>query len=505
MSIQKRFISNGLIMTATSLLLRCVGVVFNTFISNKLGSEGMGVYSLVQSVFGFAVTFACSGINLGTVRLVSDALAVNNYISVKVAIKKCVLYSIFFSSVATSVLFFGARFIGLRLLCDVRTVKSIRFLAFSLPFISLSSVFNGYYSAVRRVYKNASVIILEQFLLIGITTKIISLYAFKGVEYACISVAVGSLLAEICSLLFNYILFLIDVKKHISNNGTLQQKLGRKLVGISLPLALSSYARSGLVTVEHLLIPYGLRKSGVTFSQSMAKYGLIQGMVFPIIMFPSCIIYSFAGLLVPELARMNERKQLDKINRVAETVLNYSLIYAIGTAGLLICFAYELSVVIYNSAESFSYIYLFAPLVTVMYLDAAVDGILKGLNEQIYSMKINIIDASFSVLLVYFLVPHFGIKGYIVAIFVCEILNCSLSLTRLVKICDINFSLFKSVFLPLFYIVLSTATVTLFFEFFNITKITVASNLVLRILLILTLYLLLNYITHKKPKVHQLA
>ena len=95
-----KFISNGLIMTATSLLLRYAGIIFNTYISASIGAEGMGVYGLVQSVFGFAVTFACSGVNFGTVRVVSEALATDNRQGAIKAVKYAVLYALFFSSVA---------------------------------------------------------------------------------------------------------------------------------------------------------------------------------------------------------------------------------------------------------------------------------------------------------------------------------------------------------------------------------------------------------------------
>ena len=481
--------------------MRWIGILFNTYISNKLGAEGIGIYSLVQSVFGFAVTFACSGVNLGTVRMVSEALAGNCYGDVRTALKKCVYYSLFFSSISMLFLLFGANFIGIKLVKDIRTVKSIRFLAVSLPFISLSSVFNGYYYAVRRVYKNSFISIFEEGFQIAITVKILSLFMLKGIEYACVAVALGTLFSEILSLSVNYIIFSLDLKKHIKKTEKTSLGLGKKLISISLPLALSSYARSGLVTIEHLLIPIGLRKYGASFSESMSVYGLIHGMVFPIIMFPSCIVYSLAGLLVPELARFNENMQKNKIDSTVTTVLKYTLIYSIGVAGILICFAYELSITIYNSTEAYTYIRLFAPLVSVMYLDAAVDGMLKGLNEQIYSMKINIADASMSVLFVYFLVPRLGVRGYIISIFVCEIFNCGLSLTRLIKICDPQISLFKCIFKPVICVIISTITITYMFEITNLTVLTGGQNLFLRIFLTVCLYLIINFTKTKRKKI----
>jgi len=496
----KKFIANGFILTITSIFLRWVGVFYNTYISNKLGTEGMGVYTLVQSVFGFAITFACSGINLGATRLISEALANNNYSELKKSLKNCICYSLLFSLTALFVVYSGAVFIGEKVLGDVRTIKAIRLLALALPFISLSSVFNGYFSAVRRVYKSASVMILEQFIQIGVTVNILSFYAIKSVEYACMAVAVGILIAEISSLLYNFILWYIDSRKYKTSDYSINKNLSKKLLSISLPLALSTYVRSGLITIEHLLIPYGLRKNGATYSQAMSTYGLIQGMVFPIIMFSSCIIYSFAGLLVPELAAYNEKKQYNLINKTVSKVICFSLIFSVGVAGVLMCYAYELSVVFYNSSEAYYYIRLFAPLVVIMYLDGAIDGVLKGLNEQLHSMKINIADAFMSVLLVYFLVPHLGVNGYIIAVFVCEIFNCGMSLTRLVNICQPEISIIKSMLIPIFYIIVSSICVTGVFHYMGITRLTSKSNLAIRVLFTVLLYTFLNFRKKKTRK-----
>ena len=488
----KKFLLNGLILTATSFFLRWTGVLFNSYISKKLGSEGMGIYTLVQTLFGFAVTFACSGINLGTTRLVSEALARGRVREAKTAIKKCVIYSLSFSLTALAFLYIGANFLGCKILGDPRTVKSIRILSLSLPFVSLSSVFNGYFSAARKAYKSASVIFIEQFACISITVKTLSLLLGKGLEFACVSVAIGTFIAEAISLAFNIILYALDIWKLKIQNTRVNKQLSKKLFKISLPLALSTYVRSGLVTVEHLLIPYGLRKNGATLASSLSSYGLIQGMVFPVIMFPSSIIYSFAGLVVPELSRYNELNDKSKINRAVTIILRYSLLYSIGMAGIITCFSYEISLVFFGNAEAHSYIKLFAPLITIMYLDGAVDSILKGLNEQLYSMKINIADAFLSVILVYTLIPKFGIKGYIIAIFVCEIFNCCMSMLRLVKICSPTFYVGKFIFGPITNVIISTAAITLIFKFLDITYFTSATNLVLRIICVLMLYVILS-------------
>lgn len=61
-----RFFKNGLILTLSALAMRIVGVSFNSFITSKVGADGIGLYTLIMSVYGFSVTVASSGVHLAT-------------------------------------------------------------------------------------------------------------------------------------------------------------------------------------------------------------------------------------------------------------------------------------------------------------------------------------------------------------------------------------------------------------------------------------------------------
>ena len=54
------FLKNAFILTATSLLLRTVGMFFRVYMSGKIGAEGMGLYQLIFSIYVLASTFATS-------------------------------------------------------------------------------------------------------------------------------------------------------------------------------------------------------------------------------------------------------------------------------------------------------------------------------------------------------------------------------------------------------------------------------------------------------------
>jgi stage V sporulation protein B len=324
-------------------------------------------------------------------------------------------------------LYFGSDFIAQSWLGDVRTVHSIQLLAVSLPFLVMCSILHGYFTAVRRTYKSAVSLIFEQFTRITVTALALTLFFATDVESACLCVVAGGVIAEIISFLFCYILYRIDRRK-LTRKANRPAKLNRRIFSIAIPVALSSYVRSGLLTVEHLLIPKGLLKYGYNSAQALAAYGVISGMVFPVIMFPSALLFPFGDLLIPELAGYFSSGAREKISRLTRKVFHITLIFSVGISTILWVCAEDLGQLLYSNADAAFYIKVLSPLVTVMYLDHLADGILKGIDQQNSVMAYNLLDSSLSVILVLTLVPAIGINGYVITIYITDFVIFSRSL-----------------------------------------------------------------------------
>ena len=490
----QKFFKNAMTLTLTALLMRSVSVAFNVYISNKVGAEAIGLYTLLGSVYGFALTLATSGINLAVTRMVAEAMGKNNDKLIKLSMKRCIGYALFFGFSASALLFFLSEPIGIAWLADERTVRPLRLMSITLPLIALCSAINGYFTAVRRVAKNAASQILEQGIKIGATVVLLTAVFPSGIENACMALVLGGAASELFSFIVMLCLYIYDKKRYISNSGDSVEgkKVTRRLLGIALPVAFSTYARSGLLTIEHSLIPKGLRKNGSTREHSLSVYGTLTGMVMPVVLFPSALISSFAGMTIPELAECMARGHKRRIRYICERVFQLALIFSIGVSAILICFSSELGQVIYGSETASLYIKLLAPLVPAMYLDSTTDAMLKGLGEQFYSMNVNIIDALVSVILVYFLLPIYGIEGYIFIIFLMEILNFALSATRLMAKTGLRPKIFPWVVKPLFCAVVS-ALISNFI--FSRAQATGAPALVFHIVIATAIYMILLFIT----------
>lgn len=496
----KRFVLSGLVVTVVSLLVRAVSVSFNVYLSNKIGAVAMGIFTLISTVYGFAVTVATSGIGLATTKLVAEATEEDGKktSTVRCTVQKCVIYALCFSTGATIILFLLSPWIGESILHEIHTVKPLQAMALTLVPLSLSSVLSGYFIGVRRVYKNAAVVIIGQAVRIFGCVFLFAVLGSDDVESACLSIALGAVASEAISLFLQFIFYIAEVPERSGKNLTSCEgrTIKKKLLATALPVAFSAYVRSALVTIEHLLIPWGLERSGATRDVSLAAYGTVHSMVFPLVLFPSAISGSFAGLLVPEIAEANAKGDDARIERIIERVFSTVLVFAIGTAGIFACFSEELSRVIYPETNAAKFILMIAPLVPVMYLDTSVDSILKGLGEQVYCMGVNIADAMLSVILVWMLLPALGIHGYIVTVYFTEIVNATLSIARLLCVTKIKAHPVRWLVKPLICIVASAGIVRFFLFRFNIL-VNTSFSLGVQITLTISIYLLLLMVTKK--------
>ncbi len=423
-----KIIKHTLIMTAVNLIMRSVSVAFNAYLTNRIGSSGIGLFQLVTSVYSLAVTFSSAGIKLATTRIAVEINTRKNH-DIGKSLVICIVYAGFAGSLIGLILLVFSDFISAKWIGNINTAHSLKILSLSLPFVSVSSALGGYFTAIEKVPQFSFIQMLEQCAKI-----IITVFLLGKTSDSVTAIVMGMTAAEIISCSLSMIL-----KRKTGTIKTDKPPMGLyKFLRIALPDAAGSCARSVLLTAEHLMIPKGFQKSGSDSKEALSAYGNIHAMALPLLLYPCAVVTSFSALLIPETAKRNEIGDTEGINTSAKRTLKRTLLYSVACAVFCYVFAPALSNMVYKTNEAVKYIRILAPLVPIMYLDSVTDGFLKGLDLQIYSMRYNIIDSFLCVIMVYFLLPVYSVKGYIFILYASEIINFFLSFNRLISVCDIR-------------------------------------------------------------------
>ena len=174
----------------------------------------------------------------------------------------------------------------------------------------------------------------------------------------------------------------------------------------------------------------------------LAMFGVVCGMVFPVLMFPAAILFGLAELLIPELARCAAAGSQTRIRYLVKRSLRVAMLYGCFFCGLMYLLANELCIALYKNAQAGQYLSWFALVVPMLYCDAITDAMTKGLGQQKACVRYNILTSAMDVILLYLLLPRWGIGGYFFSFLVTHLLNFALSLGRLKRIsgCSITWN-----------------------------------------------------------------
>lgn len=419
---------SALMLTGVNLLLRFAGTSFQVYLSSRIGAAGIGLLQLVMSVGGLAMVAGIGGIRTATMYLTAEEIGKRRPENVTWILSGCIAYSLVFSLSISALLYSSAPWIAENGVGDPRTVDALRLFSAFLPVSCLCCVMTGYFTAANRIGTLTLVEIAEQIVSMLITLSALFLWAGNDPTRACLCVILGSSLGAsltLCCLIY------LRLRENVVSGDRISVR--HRLAHTALPLAVADDLKSGITTAENLMVPKRLALHAAT-ADPLASFGLVSGMVFPVIMFPAAILFGLTELLIPELARCAASGSHGRIHYLVKKSLRVALVYGILFGGLIFLLADELCVQLYKSAEAATYMKYYALLIPVLYCDCLTDAMVKGLGQQKICVRYNIFTSALDICFLYVLLPKYGMDGYYFSFLITHLINFALSLRRLLCI-----------------------------------------------------------------------
>lgn len=445
---KQAFYRNTAVMTVTSLLLRLLGIVFRIFISNRVGAEGMGLYQLVFSVYILGATFATGGLTTAVTCLAAERMTHSDAKGVRRLMGLSVALCLGVGGISALVLYLGAPIIGIWM-GDTRAVSAISVSGLALPFIGVSACIKGYFMARRRAWPPCLSQLVEQSVRIGGILWMLSALWDGSLEQACLIIIVGDALSETVACLYLLFAYRRDGKRLPTAPHTATRLL-RPLLHIAVPLTAGRYLTTALRTVENFLVPACLTLYTHSDALSLAQFGAVKGMALPLIFFPSALLMTLSGLLIPELSDAHALGQRRQVTRLVERTLHITLLGSILVGGLFTALGRPLGDLLYHDSLVGLLLQILGPLTPVMYLDSVVSGMLKGLGQQVHSLWFSVADSAVRIALIYLLLPRYGLTGFLYVMLVSNLLTCVLSTTRLLTVSHTVMNWGRWIIRPLF-------------------------------------------------------
>ena len=424
---------NALLLTGVNFLLRGVTMIFQVYLSRRIGAAGVGLLQLVLTVETAATTFGLSGARVAAMYLCAEEYGRRRMEGVRSALGHCLAYGAVCSVLAGMALLVGSEWIALRCLHEAEAAGCLRLAAVGLPVGCCGAILSAYFTACGQVGRLVRVEVAERIACLLVTMGLLVFLAGSSAAETCGAVLLGGMATGLMSCVVLAGMICRDLRGIGDAKGS---QMGRRMRKLCLPLAASDYLRSGLRTLEQFLIPWGLMRAGGSYEAAMAEYGMFGGMVFPVLMFPAALIFALSDLLVPELARCRAEGNGRRVRQLTEKCLRMGLLFAGAVSGGLFVLGPALGRAVYGLEEPGRLLRVLSPIVLSLYMDAIVDGMLKGLGEQVACVRYNTITMAMDVVLLRLFLPRFGLAAYVASFVTTHLVNFAMSLRRLLTVTE---------------------------------------------------------------------
>jgi stage V sporulation protein B len=177
-------------------------------------------------------------------------------------------------------------------------------------------------------------------------------------------------------------------------------------------LVLSMYrAFLPMLVIKSLLLSGVVNESAAT-----NEYGLLTGIVYPLLFFPGFFTQSLSTALIPAIseawAQRNERLMFKRIG----LALRSALYIGVPCTVILYAWATPLATVIYHAPEAGHLLKILAPLFLVYYFESPLYAVLLGLGKASVVMRNLIVANVLEAAAIFLFGSRFGIAGVAVGL-----------------------------------------------------------------------------------------
>ena len=349
-----------------------LGFLYRIILSRTLGAEGLGIYQVALSVYTVFLTISASGLPVTLSRTISKHRAAGAPKQGNAATTAAVLIALIFSLPITLLLFL-LRDPFSHIFADSRSADLFYILLFGLSFTALYTVIRGSFWGNRRFFAYSVVELIEEISMvtIGILLILVIPSTLPNVNKAAIAVFLSHFLSFVIALVY----YFIKGGRFVS-----PKREFLPILKSSLPVTSMRASSSLISSLISVIFPMRLIASGVTPSRAMSAYGVVYGMVMPILMLPSTLIGSIALVLVPELAESYYKKNKEQVARLVKQALNITLLVSFLLVPLFFVCGQSVGIFLFSSAESGKFISYSALLIIPMSLSMILTSMLNSIG-----------------------------------------------------------------------------------------------------------------------------
>ncbi len=415
------------IVTALSIAERGLGFLYRVVLSRLIGAEGLGIYQVALSLFGLFLTIGTGGIPITVSRMISKSKAERRPLDERGAVSAGVCICL--ALTLPICLFFGIFGEKLTFLfTDNRSLTVFRILLIGLCFSALYAVIRGSFWGNKQFLLPSILEIAEESVMV--IAGVLLLQSVSSPAMGAQKAAWAVVISYLFSFTASFVCFLVRGGK-FSHPKTQLKPLFNATMPITLVRASGSLVNSAVA----VLLPVMLIRAGFESGEALALFGVVSGMVLPVLFIPSTVIGSLSLVLVPELSEDFYKKNYERLRKNILRGIRFSFLVACVLIPLFYAVGEDLGKWAFASAQAGKLIVKSCPLLLPMSLTMISTSILNSTGFERQTLLFYFIGAAGLLLCVLCLPRYIGIFAYTVGLFVSFLSTTACNLVFLFKKC----------------------------------------------------------------------
>lgn len=407
---QNKFLKSTFILLIGGMITKILGFIIRIIYTRMVDAEAIGLYSLVMPTYSLLLTIATFSLPIVISKIISE----NKAKSVKVLANAGII-AIFLNIMVILIIYLTKDFIASNLLNEERCASLILAMAFTFPFVSISSILKGYFFGKQNMIPNTISNIIEQFIRILLIYVFIPNLVKKGVVYSVAGLILISIGTELASIMT----FFFFLPKHTvirKNDLKLDFRTSKEILGQSIPTVSSRLIGNIGFFFEPIVLTNIMLLAGYSMNFILTEYGVYNAYTIAILTMPSFFIQAISSSLLPEISKFYYKKNMIMVKRRLKQALIISFLVGLIFSTLIFVFRDFLLFTLYGTLNGSDYIKLLAPFFVLFYLEGPLQSVLQALGNAKSCMFITLIAVGVKLLTMGFLaLCHIGMYALVIA------------------------------------------------------------------------------------------
>ncbi len=399
---------NASIVTGLSIAERGLGFLYRIVLSRFIGAEGLGLYQVAHSIFLLLLTLTTGGIPITVSRMIAKCKAENDPKGEKSVLSAGLALSLLLSLPFCAVFWlFGEKMTFL--FSDPRSFEILKILLLGLCFSGVYAVIRGHFWGNKRFLTASLLEMTEEIAMVLVGVAMLGNVGspLEGAQKAAWAMAIADILSCVAAVACFFVAGgkLCAPKKEL-----------KPLFNAAIPITSVRTSGSLVSSAVAVLLPAMLVKAGVSEGEALSLFGIVSGMVLPVLMIPSTLIGSLALVLVPELSEDYYRKNEERLRKNIRRGVRFAALVACALIPLFCVLGEDMGRIAFSSVVAGEIIAKSCVILLPMSLTMITTSMLNSIGFEKQTFLFFFLGAAALLSCILLLPPVCGVYAYVIGL-----------------------------------------------------------------------------------------